>query len=244
MTVCDFIVGGRSVAIVDESAAVKAAARRIVEGKFFNAGQSRIAPDLVLVHDHVREEFKQAVASVCRKKFGKDVLEHPETGRIIDQDSYERLSKLAEHGRLIYGGEKWPEELKISPSVIDMLSEDDPLLTEEISGPLLPLGRFSSEEDLICKLKKFAHIPAVYYFGSSRNIKRRLTREIRSDALVVNDAVMQFFNRRLPGKDVFYQFIRNKSVMLRPARPALPWRSLPLGKVMNYLLECLVRWSV
>ena len=182
--------------------------------------------------------------SVCRKKFGGDVFENPETGRIIDQESYERLSKLAVHGRLIYGGEKLPEELKISPTVIDMLDENDPLLTEEISGPLLPVGRFSSEEDLICKLKKFARIPAVYYFGRSRNIKRRLIREIRSDALVVNDAVMQFFNRRLPGKDVFFQFVRIKSVMERPLRPDLPWRSLPQGRVINWILESLVKWSI
>lgn len=243
-TVCDFIIGGRSVAVVDENASVKTAVRRIVEGKFFNAGQSRIAPDLVLVHDHVQDKFKMTVDAVCRKKFGSDVLEHPETGRIIDQESYERLSKLAVHGRLIYGGEKFPEELKISPTVIDMLDENDPLLTEEISGPLLPVGRFSSEEDLICKLKKFDRIPGVYYFGRTGNIKRRLIQEIRSDSLVINDAVMQFFNRRLPGKDVFFQFVRNKSVMIRPAWPDQPWRSLPLGKLMNWILESLVKWSI
>ena len=128
--------------------------------------------------------------------------------------------------------------------MIDMLDENDPLLTEEISGPLLPVGKFSSEEDLICKLKDFSRIPAVYYFGSSRNIKRRLLKEIRSDALVVNDAVMQFFNRRLPGKNVFFQFVRIKSVMVRPSRPDLPWRSLPLGRVMNWILESLVKWSI
>ena len=244
VTECDFITGGRSVAVVDEKAVVKTAARRIVEGKFFNAGQSRIAPDLVLVHNHVHDAFKQAVDAVCRKKFGSDVFENPETGKIIDKESYERLSKLASHGRLICGGEKLPEELKISPTVIDMLDENDPLLTEEISGPLLPVGSFSSEEDLICKLKKFSRIPAVYYFGSSRNIKRRLLKEIRSDALVINDAAMQFFNRRLPGKDVFFQFVRIKSVMVRPSRPDLPWRYLPLGRVMNWILESLVKWSI
>ena len=244
VTECGFITGGRSVAVVDEKAVVKTAARRIAEGKFFNAGQSRIAPDLVLVHDHAHESFKQSIDAVCRKKFGSDVFENPETGKIIDQESYERLSRLASHGRLIYGGEKLPEELKISPTVIDMLDENDPLLTEMISGPLLPVGTFSSEEDLICKLQKLNRIPAVYYFGKSRNIKRRLLKEIRSDALVINDAAMQFFNRRLPGKDVFFQFVRIKSVMVRPARPDLPWRSLPLGRVMNWILESLVKWSI
>ena len=90
------------------------------------------------------------------------LVKNPETGKIIDKESYERLSKLASHGRLICGGEKLPEELKISPTVIDMLDENDPLLTEEISGPLLPVGSFSSEEDLICKLKKFSRIPASF----------------------------------------------------------------------------------
>ncbi len=243
-TVCDFITGGRSVAIVDEKAVVETAARRIVQGKFFNAGQSRIAPDIVLVHSHARESFKMAIDRVCRHKFGTDVLEHPETGKIIDSASYERLSKLSENGRLICGGEKSPEELKIAPTVIDMLSGDDPLLTQEIAGPILPVAGFSSEEDLICKLKRFGHIPAVYYFGKNRNIRRRLIGEIHSDSLVVNDAVMQFFNRRFPGKDVFNQFTRIKSVMLRPARPDLPWRYLPVGKVLNWILENMVKWSI
>ena len=134
--------------------------------------------------------------------------------------------------------------MKISPTIIDRLHKDDPLLTETICGPVLPLVTFSSEEDLLCKLKQMPSFPAVYYFGSCSRLKRRLIRECDADHFVFNDAGMQFFNKRVPAENVFRQFSRNKEVMTRLSYPLLPWRSLPLTKFWNLILEYMVKWSI
>lgn len=238
------VAGGKSPAIVNEDAVLSVAANRIVQSKFFNAGQSRTAPDLLLVHERVYDRFQSCLRSVVRETFGPEPLENPDYARIIDSAAYERLSKLAKHGRLVCGGEKDPEKFKIAPTVIDMLSEDDELFREEVFGPLLPVMLFSSEEDLVCKLKKFSRPPAVYCFSTDSSLIRRLIRDVPSGMLGINDAAMQFFDQRMPGKEAFSNFIRYKSVVKQFAFLDLPWRSLPLKGIYNLILEYWVKWSI
>ena len=250
-------LGGKSPAIVDEGSSLAVAARRIANGKFFNAGQSRIAPDYVLVRQELMTPFKQEIASAVHQLYGVDALDNPEYGKIIDADAYERLSRMASRGRLVCGGEKDPERLKLAPTVIDMLPEDDALLQEEILGPVLPLIPFSSERDLIERLQRQSAPPVIYYFGSDSNTIDRLIRETFSGALVVNDTMMQFFNFSMPqsgiapggmgvwrGKYSFDTFVHYKPVMKRLVYPDWGWRYLPLKGIWDLILEYRVRWSI
>lgn len=236
---------GKNPAIVDSGAALKNAAERIVQGKFFNAGQHGAAPEILFVHERVRDVFLQQLGQAVRRLCdGGEPLASPQTGKIIDGVSYERLSRMSGSGRLLFGGEKDPRQLKIAPTVIDQLGNGDELLEEEIFGPLLPLVVFRSEEELMRKLHDMPAPPAVYYFGNDRALMRRLEREIPSRDLVFNDAVMQMFNRDVPGEDFFFMFSRMKRIMARPAFFDGPWRRLPLGGVWARLFERMVKWSI
>ena len=236
---------GKNPAVVDSGAVLKNAAERIVQGKFFNAGQNGAAPDILLVHERVRDAFVQQLGQAIRRLCdGGEPLASPQTGKIIDADSYERLSRMSGRGRLLVGGEKDPRQLKIAPTVIDLLTDDDELLAEESCGPVLPLTVFRSEEELMRKLSAMPVPPAVYYFGNDRALMRRLEREIPSHDLLVNDAVMQIFNRAEPGEDFFSLFSLMKKIMTRPAFFDGPWRRLPLGGIWSRLFERMVKWSI
>jgi len=236
---------GKSPAIVDSGAALKQAANRIVQGKFFNAGQNGVAPEIVFVHERVREPFVRYLGQALRRFCGgEEPLTSPQTGRIIDGVSYERLSRMSGSGRLLFGGEKDPRQLKISPAVIDRLDADDPLLGEVIMGPLLPLAVFRSEEELMGQLARYSPLPAVYYFGRDRSLVRRLVREVPSRDLVVNDAVTQLFNAETWDDGFFFTFSRMKDVMIRPAFFDGAWRSLPLRGIAGWLADRMVGWSI
>ncbi|MBR7105268.1 MAG: aldehyde dehydrogenase family protein [Lentisphaeria bacterium] len=236
--------GGKSPAIVDCRSRVRYAAERIVQAKFFNAGQSRIAPDFVFVHERIAARFKQHASAFVRKTYGREPLENPEYGKIIDAAHYERLSKLFSAGRLVCGGEKDPEHLKIAPTIVDMISKEELLKSGEICGPVLPVVTYLSEEDLVKKLKRFSCPPALYCFSGDAALVRHLIRCIPAGNVVINDAGMQFFNHRMPARKVFAAFSHYKTVMTQVPLFIPPWRKLPLRGLWNTLLECLVKWSV
>ncbi|MBN2261313.1 MAG: aldehyde dehydrogenase family protein, partial [Prolixibacteraceae bacterium] len=132
-------LGGKSPCIVDKSANVDIAAKRIAWGKTINAGQTCIAPDYLFVHKNVKAELLERIAFHITQFFGNSIKESEYYPRIVNEKAMQRLEKLIQHGQIVFGGETDPKERYISPTIIDNIEPDFPIMQEEIFGPILPV---------------------------------------------------------------------------------------------------------
>lgn len=243
-------LGGKSPVIVDGDADLKVAARRIAWGKFLNAGQTCVAPDYVLVHRRVKDEFIHLLRKAVHDFYGDDPMQSENYGRIVNSRHYERLVKLLDDGRLICGGEKDPEERYIAPTVIDQVDFSSPVMAEEIFGPLLPVIEVSGVEDAAALINRRPKPLALYYFGSSRAAKKKILSLTSSGGAAVNDTVMHLINPELPfggvgasgmgryhGKYSFDTFSHLKGCMFKTAFPDFRLRYPPYAKWLVKLLK-------
>lgn len=191
-------LGGKSPCLVCKDADLRLAAKRIVWGKFTNAGQTCIAPDYLLVQQECKEPFLFELRRWIRTFYGDAPLENPDYPWLINEPHYARLAKWMEHGRLIAGGERNPNRFCIAPTVIDGIEWDDPLMKHEIFGPVLPVLTFRSDEELLAMLKGKPKPLALYCFGGSRRFRRALLDATSSGAVLFDDVVMHFVNSGLP----------------------------------------------
>ena len=230
-------LGGKNPCIVAPGADLKIAAKRIVWSKFFNAGQSCIAPDHLLVHRKIKPQLLNLLNFYIRKFYGERPLEEFKFPSLPDREAYERICRLISTGRLIYGGGRDPQRFAVEPTIIDQLPPDSPVFNEEIFGPVLPVMEFFSEEELLVLLKKNPRPLAVYCFGASTQLRQQLKESIPSGATVFNDVMLHFANMHLPfggignsgfgayhGKLTFETFCHRKAVMYKPNFPDWPFR--------------------
>ena len=248
-------MGGKSPCIVASGANLKVAARRIVWGKFTNCGQTCVAPDYIIVQSELKERLSVLLQETIAEFYGEQPLESPDFGHLVDARAYERASKLASRGRLICGGDKHPERFAVEPTVIDRLDADDPLLNEEIFGPVLPIVTFDSERELFAELRRHGKPLAMYCFGGNRKLRAKLRSDCSAGALVFNDVVTHFINPDMPfggvgssgmgayhGKRTFSTFCHYKPVMTQSRWFDLPFRYPPFSKFRTSFLKFLLRW--
>lgn len=199
-------LGGKTPAVVDASADVRAAAQRVVWGKFFNAGQTCTAPDYVLVHSSVVEQFLTAARDAVAQLYGRDETERrasPDYGRIVDRSHFDRLVDLIERtvagGARIEVGGVWDAESRyVSPTVLSGVGADAPVMQEEIFGPILPVLSFSDLTEAV-KLARVNGKPlASYVFSRDERVIERLRREIPAGGTMVNNTLLHYVNPELP----------------------------------------------
>lgn len=243
-------LGGKNPCIVAPGADLKVAARRIVWGKFTNLGQTCIAPDFLIVHDSIRDELMRQITAAIRKFYGEVPLASPDYGKLIDLQAYERLSGMCNNGRLINGGDKDPVRHAIEPTVVDRLPEDDPLLKQEIFGPILPVTTYDNDMELLEKVRECGKPLALYCFGGSRETRQMLRERTSSGALVFNDVVVHFINPDMPfggvggsgmgayhGKRTFDTFTHTRPEMVRWNCFDLSFRYPPYPRWRSRLLK-------
>ena len=247
-------LGGKSPCIVAPGANIEVAARRIVWGKFTNCGQTCVAPDYLIVHEKLKTRLVDALRDTIGDFYGQEPMGSPDLGHLVDSRAYERASRLVSNGRLICGGDKNPELLSIEPTVVDRLQADDPLLHEEIFGPVLPVLSYENESELFDEIRKHGKPLAMYCFGGDRALRERLRSGSSSGALVFDDVVTHFINPDMPfggvgssgmgayhGKLSFDTFCHYKPVMVQSRWFDLPFRYPPFSKVRTALLKLLLR---
>ncbi len=132
-------LGGKSPCIVDETARLPLAARRIVFGKYLNCGQTCVAPDYILCHSSVKDRLVDALREEIRRQYGAEPLNNPAYGRIVNEKHFQRLLGLIDPDKVAAGGQSRPETLQIAPTILDGVAGDDPVMGEEIFGPILPV---------------------------------------------------------------------------------------------------------
>jgi len=183
-------LGGKSPCIVDIDIDVEVAARRIVWGKFFNAGQTCIAVDYLLVHKQIREELVEYIKKYIREFFGADPSKSPDYARIINKRHFDRVNTLLSQGRIITGGRTDPEDLYISPTVIDEVSPDFAVMQEEIFGPILPVIEYDNLDDAIRIVNERPKPLALYLFSRDREKQKLVLNNTSSGGGCINDTML------------------------------------------------------
>ncbi len=256
-------LGGKSPAIVSASSSPSEAAERIAWGKLLNAGQTCVAPDYVLVHSSLRDEFIREYIFYVQKLYGRGGEKFQEGGdyaRIIDEKHFNRLAgamneSLDNGANLIYGGGLDKSDLYIQPSLIENVALDDTLMKEEIFGPILPLLTYDSIDEAISFINERPKPLASYLFGQNEETYQKVLRETSAGSLVYNDCVVQAGHPYLPfggvngsgmgkshGEYGFRAFSNEKAVIkqrLPVSKLIYPPYSRMTGKVINYMLKYL-----
>lgn len=191
-------LGGKNPCIVCEDADLKTAARRIVWGKYFNAGQTCVAPDFVAVHKNIRSSFLAEIRNVLEMDYGKDISDLSQLTRMVSTAAARRQTDLLQEGNLIAGGISDVKNRLVGPAVVEPFSADSPLMTEEIFGPVLPVVTFDRIEEVYEMAKRNPNPLSLYIFTKNRRLWKSIMSRIPSGGVAVNDTVLQFVNSHLP----------------------------------------------
>ena len=243
-------LGGKSPCIVDETANLKLAAKRIVWGKFVNAGQTCVAPDYLLVHQTVKEKLLIEIKAAVKTMYGINPLESIDYPKIINQKHFNRLLKLLEGEKCILGGDSDLSTRQITPTLLDNVKWDAAVMCEEIFGPILPVLTYSSKEEAVSLVNARPKPLAAYLFTSNKSAARFFLRNIPFGGGCINDTVVHLSVPRLPfggvgesgmgsyhGKAGFDAFTHYKSILHKSRFIDIPLRYPPYTEWALELLK-------
>lgn len=229
-------LGGKSPCIVDSSAKIKLAARRIVFGKYLNCGQTCVAPDYVLCDKTIRDELVLAIQAEIRRQFGAAPLENPNYGKIVNRKHFERLLGLIDERKLVCGGQNNPDTLRIAPTVLTDVTWEAAIMGEEIFGPILPVLTFDTLEEAIQMVEARPHPLALYFFSENKTAQKQVLNCCRFGGGCINDTVIHLATSAMPfggvgesgmggyhGKAGFETFSHYRSIVDKKT-----WMDLPI----------------
>lgn len=245
-------LGGKSPCIVDADAPVETTARRIVWGKFLNAGQSCIAPDYLLVNKSIKSELLAAIAKCIKEFYGDNPLMSQDYARIINQKQFDRLTKLLQDGKIIIGGETNNSDYYISPTVIDEISWNAAIMQEEIFGPILPVFTYTDITEAIALINEKPKPLAIYIFSRNQQIQQQILQATASGGVCINDTLSHFVVLDLPfggigtsgigschGKASFDTFSHRRSILNKSFLVDIKLRYAPYKdklKILKWLI--------
>lgn len=237
-------LGGKSPCIIDRTANIDVAAKRIAWGKTLNSGQTCIAPDYIIVHRDVKEQFIAAFKRQLVVLHGTDVKESAHYVRMVSDKAFRRVSSYLEQGRIVCGGTVDAEQRYIEPTLLDDVSPDAPVMQEEIFGPIFPMITFDDEQTTFAeKVVDFVTSRpkplAFYYYGKERT-GWQLIRHTSSGGACINDSIMHIVNTHMPfggvgnsgmgryhRRETFEAFSHRRSVLVSPTWIDVPFRYMP-----------------
>ena len=191
-------LGGKSPCIVDSTAKIRLAAKRIVFGKYLNCGQTCVAPDYILCDKRIRDELITAILAEIEKQFGKEPLKNPNYGKIINEKHFERILGLINGEKLVYGGQSEPESLRIAPTVLNNITWDDAVMGEEIFGPLLPILTFDTLDEALDTVESHPHPLALYFFSEDKAAQKKVLDTCRFGGGCINDTIIHLATSNMP----------------------------------------------
>ncbi len=248
-------LGGKSPCIVDETADIPLAARRIVFGKYLNCGQTCVAPDYILCHRSVQEQFVREVVRQVKKQYGEKPLENADYGRIINDKHFQRLCGLIDPEKTVLGGERDARTCRIAPTVMTDVTREDAVMGEEIFGPIMPILTYDSFEDVVDDLKGRDKPLALYLFSSDKARIRRVREELSYGGGCINDVVIHLATSSMGfggvgasgmgayhGRAGFEAFSHTKSIVDKKMWLDLPMRYQPCkSRLYELLLHVFLR---
>lgn len=247
-------LGGKSPCIVDKTANLKLAARRIVFGKYLNCGQTCVAPDYILCDESIKDELIRQLTAQIKIQFGEKPLENENYGHIINQKHFQRILGLIQKEKVVWGGSSNPDTLQIAPTVLAPVAWEDPVMQEEIFGPLLPILTYRDLEDVIRQIESRPHPLALYLFSSDKQVIRQVTSRCRYGGGCVNDTIIHLATSQMGfggfgesgmgayhGKVGFDTFSHYKSMVDKKTFLDLPMRYQPYKKLNEKLVRMFLK---
>lgn len=243
-------LGGKSPCIVDRNADLKLAARRIVFGKYLNCGQTCVAPDYVYCDSEIKDALIEQIKKQIRKQYGKKPLENPNYGKVINEKHFNRLCGLIEPDKVVWGGGSCADTLQIEPTVMDHVTFDDPVMQEEIFGPIMPVLTYESTDEMITKVNSLPHPLALYIFTNDKTIAKKVTGECGFGGGCINDTIIHLATSEMGfggfgesgmgsyhGLEGFRTFSHYKSIVDKKTWLDLPMRYQPYRKIYDKLIH-------
>ncbi|MBM6831214.1 aldehyde dehydrogenase [Faecalicoccus acidiformans] len=244
-------LGGKSPCIVDDSADIALAARRIAFGKYLNCGQTCVAPDYVLCHEKVHDAFVKALRKEIQKQYTEDPLrQNPNYGKIINEKHFHRLCALMDPEKVIYGGKADPSSLQIEPTILDHVTWSDPVMQEEIFGPLCPILTYSDLNQAIQTIQSHPDPLALYIFSSHKEHIERIKNHCSFGGGCINDTIIHLATTQMGfggvgesgmgayhGKVGFDTFSHKKSMVDKKTWLDLPIRYQPYTRLYDRMIR-------
>ncbi len=247
-------LGGKNPCIIDDTANLPLAAKRIVWGKFLNAGQTCIAPDFLLVHDRIIEPFTKMLISEIKNVYGENPKQSSDFARIVNLKNTNRLAGLLQGQQIIFGGEFDLDSNYVAPTLIASPNPDSAIMSEEIFGPLLPILPWNDESDLTSIIGRYEKPLALYIFSDDTAFAKKMISDYPFGGGCINDTMIHFGNNRLPfggighsgigayhGQNSFDTFSHKKAIVKKANWLDIPLRYAPYnGKLA--ILRKLLKW--
>jgi len=243
-------LGGKSPCVVDKTANIELAAKRIVFGKFLNCGQTCVAPDYLLVHENVKEQLVKAIINEIQIQYGENPLQDESYGKMISQKHFQSaLEKMGEE-KVLYGGKFNVETLKIEPTLIDEPSLESFIMKEEIFAPILPIKKFKTKQEALEIIKRNDTPLAFYCFTSDKDFEKLFLDNVQFGGGCINDTILHLTAPTLPfggvgesgmgayhGKRGFQTFSHYKTIVKKGSKFDLFVRYRPYGKLKTRLIK-------
>ena len=247
-------LGGKSPCIIDETANLKLAAKRIVWGKFVNAGQTCIAPDYILIQKDMKSHFVTYLKEEITKAYGENPSESPDFARIVNIKNWQRLVNLIEPNKIIFGGQSDIKDFFIAPTLVEETSLDSPVMKEEIFGPILPILTYKNETEIDGIISNYEKPLALYIFTENQAFSKKTIEKYSFGGGCINDTMVHFSNKRLPfggvghsgigayhGSFSFDTFSHKKSIVKKANWLDLPMRYAPYKDKLQTIKK-LLKW--
>ena len=234
-------LGGKSPCIIDKSADIRIAAKRIAWGKTLNSGQTCIAPDYILIHKEIQKEFVKAFAEEIKNLHGEDIQADRHYVRMVNDKAFERVTGYFKDGNIIYGGRTDAATRFIEPTLIENVPLDSPLMTEEIFGPVFPIVTFEDNfKERVIEFVTSREKPLAFYYFGKESDGWEIIRRTSSGGGCINDVIMHIANENVPfggvgnagmgryhDKDSFDAFSHTRSIIATGTWIDLPFRYMP-----------------
>ncbi|MGN0673789.1 MAG: aldehyde dehydrogenase [Anaerovoracaceae bacterium] len=247
-------LGGKSPCIVDSSANIELAARRIVFGKYLNCGQTCVAPDYIMCHSSVKDRFLKAVKAEISRQYGDSPLDNPHYGKIINEKHFDRICALIDHRKVIIGGGSCRDTLMIEPTVMADVTAEDAVMKEEIFGPIMPVLTFNNLDDVIHGINSGDSPLSLYMFSQDKKAVKRVTESCGFGGGCVNDTIIHLATSEMGfggfgasgmgsyhGKAGFETFSHRKSIVDKKCWIDLPMRYQPYKKLNEKLIRMFMK---
>ncbi|MEL7334553.1 MAG: aldehyde dehydrogenase, partial [Cyanobacteria bacterium J06560_2] len=240
-------LGGKSPCIVDADIKVEVAAKRIVWGKFLNAGQTCVAPDYLLVKEEIRPAFVAALKKTIEETYGENPAQSDDLSRMVSDRQFDRVAGLLQDEETVIGGQSDRATRFIAPTVLDNVAWDAPIMQEEIFGPVLPVLSYQKVEDAIALINSQPKPLALYLFTQNKALEKQVLSSTSSGGVCINDTILHLAIWGMPfggvgdsgigayhGKHSFDTFSHQKSILKKPFWLDLDWRYPPYASKLEF----------
>ena len=238
-------LGGKSPCIIDSSAKIKLAAKRIVFGKYLNCGQTCVAPEYILCQKSIKDEFIAEVKKQIKKQYGKKPLDNADYGKIVNEKHFDRLCGLIDENKVVHGGKSDRNTLQIEPTVMDNVTYDDAVMGEEIFGPVMPIITYDKFDEIFSLMRGKQKPLALYIFSQNKKHIKDVLNRISFGGGCVNDVVIHLATSEMGfggvgesgmgtyhGKVGFEAFSHTKSIVDKKTFMDLPMRYQPYNRTI------------